>query len=489
MLSMKYLFVFISFFGAFAMCGCGGVNTPRTITYPALSEFVTSLDFMVKVNGQEVWTEKVGAGGHEDRVPQDPDKKFIPDPMEDLNVANFSCSGKQRIAITVSEDIQNYVIHPKNKHIVAEVKGREMIFCIDGPQQLYIEINALPHLAIFANPLEENIPSPDMHDVVYYEPGIHDMGDITLQSNQTIYIAGGAVVNANIRGEYVENVKILGRGCLNGNMRISSSKNVEVNGIFIRSTRGWTCTLTDCYNTVYENVKVFSYLGVYSLDGINPVSCKNVVINNCFIRTRDDCIAIKSPARVANIDTDSISITKCLLVGWQYADGVTLGFELQGGEVKNVFVRDCDIVRARGGGRTGGHSAFSIVCDGPSKVFNICFENIRVASDIEFKNLEIIITDGTLYGKGGIGSIHGVYMKDIYWENTDKPFTIQGYSSSQLVENVVFWNCYAGGKLITKPEDAEFQMEYVKAITFIPGGPFILDSFPNIDRQEGSNIP
>jgi hypothetical protein len=160
------------------------------------------------------------------------------------------------------------------------------------------------------------------------------------------------------------------------------------------------------------------------------------------------------------------------LVGWVHADGFTLGYELQGGSVKNVFVRDCDIVRAaRGIGRTGGHSAFSIVCDGFSSVFNICFENIRVASDIELKNLEIIITDGTLWGKGGIGSINGVYLKDIYWENAEKPFIIQGYDSSALVENIVFWNCYVGGKIITKPEDAGFKMEYVKDITFIPGGP------------------
>lgn len=462
------LFILVFLCLMFNSCVSSDTNTVKTVVYPPVPGLVTSPDFKVKANGQVIWTEKVGSGGYENI-----ELNFVSDHMEDLNIANFSCSGGQNISITASEDIQSYVIHPKSKHIVAEAKGREMTFCIDGPQQLYIEINALPHLAIFANPLEENVPSLDDHGVVYYEPGVHDIEEITLQSNQTIYIAGGAVVNANVRGANVENVKILGRGCLNGNMRINTSKNIEVNGIFIRhGTRGWANTLTDCYKTVYENVKVFSYLGRYSLDGINPVSCKNFIINNCFIRTRDDCIAIKSPSRVENIDTDSISVTKCLLVGWMYADGVTLGFELQGGNVKNVFVRDCDIVRARSGGRTGGHSAFSIVCDGPSKVSNICFENIRVAADIEYKNLEIIVTDGTLYGKGGIGNINGVYMKDVCWENATKPFVIKGHSS-QLIENITFWNCYVGGNLITKPEDAEFQMEFVKDITFIPGGKFI----------------
>ena len=459
------------------MSGCIDANTEKTVVYPPLPGLVTSPDFKVNVNGQDVWTEKVGVGGYERTVrpPEGYDRAdpelFTPDHMEDLNIANFSCSGKQNITITVSEDIQNYIIHPKSKHIVAKVKGNEMTFNIDAPQHLYIEINNLPHLAIFANPLEENVPSQSAQDVVFFGPGVHNVGEIQLQSNQTIYIAGGAVVNANVRGVDLENVKILGRGCLNGNLRINTSKNFEVNGIFMRSTRGWTNTITDCYKTVYDNVKVFSYLAIYSLDGINPVSCKNAVINNCFIRTRDDCIAIKTPAWVENSRTDSISVTKCLLVGWMPADGITLGFELQGGDTKNVFVRDCDIVRARGGGRTGGHSAFSIVCDGPSKVSDIYFENIRVAADIDPKNLEIIITDGSLYGEGGTGNINGVYLKDIYWENDSKPFVIKG-QQSQLIENITFENCYVGGKLLTKPEDADFQIEFVKDINFIPGGKF-----------------
>jgi hypothetical protein len=50
------------------------------------------------------------------------------------------------------------------------------------------------------------------------------------------------------------------------------------------------------------------------------------------------------------------------------------------------------------GGMTEGHSGFSIVCDGPAWVKNIRFEDIRIEKDVEFKNLEFIVTDGTLYG-------------------------------------------------------------------------------------------
>ena len=231
----KYKYFSVLFL-MFYLNGCADVNTTKTVVYPVVPGLVTSPDFKVIANGHDIWTEKIGAGGFE-RItrPGVYDKAdsqiFTYDHMEDLNVANFSCYGKQSISITASEDIKSYVIHPKNKNIVAEVKGREMTFSIDAPQQLYIEVNNLPHLAIFADPLEENIPSPDAHGVVYYGPGVHDIGEITLQSNQTIYIAAGAVVNADIRGVDVENVKIMGRGSLNGNLRINTSKNFEVKDI------------------------------------------------------------------------------------------------------------------------------------------------------------------------------------------------------------------------------------------------------------------
>jgi hypothetical protein len=425
-----------------------------TVAYPKVDTLETSPDFAVKSNGTAIWTERVGNGD-----------------MENLNVANFECSGAQTITIKASENITKYAIKPKSAGTVGKVNGRELTFTINGPQKLYVEINELPHLAIFANPLEVKTAKKGDEGVVYYEPGFHNIGQIDLKSNQTIYIAAGAVVKANIRGTNVENVKILGRGMLNGNVRISLSKNIEVDGIFMRSTNGWANTLTECRHSVYNNVKIFTYRTVWGIDGIDPVSCKDFLINDCFIRTRDDCIAIKSSAGnarnpVKDINTDSITITNNLLVGWEHADGVTLGFELQGGVVQNILVKNCDILRARGQGRTGGHAAFGIVCDGPSMVKNIRFEDIRVEGEIEYKNLELIITEGRRYGTAGPGNIVGVYLKNIRWENTSKPFVIAGVPQN-FVEDVTFDNCYLGGKLLTSMKDADFQTEFAKDIKFV----------------------
>jgi hypothetical protein len=427
----------------------------KLVTYPLPAGLQVSENYTVKVNNTPVATEQVGSGG-----------------KENLHAVNFSCAGPQVITITASAPITKYAIRPTSRSIKAQVKGRVLTFTISGPQKLYLEVNDLPDLAVFANPLEVNVPRKGDEGVIYYGPGVHNEGKLILRSNQTLYIAGGAVVNADLRGKDLSNIKILGRGILNGNVRIANSANITVDGVFIRSTNGWTNTLIDCQHTIYNNVKVFSYKSVWGIDGIDPVSCQDFTITDCFIRTRDDCISIKSMPRfgndtVKNINTDSINIANCVLVGWAHADGVTLGFELQGGLVQNVLVKNCDILASGGQGRTGGHSGFSIVCDGPSLVQNICFEDIRVENNMEYKNLELIVTEGRRYGTAGPGNIKGVYLKNISWQNANKPFVIAGVPDN-WVEGVVFDHCTLGGKRLSGFNDGDFQMEFAKDIRFIP---------------------
>jgi polygalacturonase len=337
---------------------------------------------------------------------------------------------------------------------------------IDGPQKLYIEINGLPHLAIFADPPEVNAPQPGDAGVVYFAAGAHDPGTINLQSNQTIYIAPGAIVNANVRGDSLQNVKIIGRGRLQGNVEISRTTNLEVNGVFIRNTKGWSNTLTDCHHSLYKNVKVFGYEAIYSVDGINPVSCKDFTIDDCFMRCRDDCVAIKSIDY--KLSVDSVRVVNSVMVGWANSDGVTIGYELNGGPIQNILVKNCDILYARGNGRTGGHSGFGIVSDGPAWVQNIRYEDIRVEEHVEFKNLELIISDGKLYGDDAPGHITGVYFKNIHWENPGKPFILSGFANDNAIEHITFDHCTVGGKKLTRMADAVFTTNaFVKDVKFL----------------------
>jgi hypothetical protein len=165
-------------------------------------------------------------------------------------------------------------------------------------------------------------------------------------------------------------------------------------------------------------------------------------------------VAIKAP----NYDhpVQDIYVANNIMIGFAYADGVTIGFETNAEFVRNVIVRDCDILLARGGSRVDGHSGFSIICDGPAVISNILFENIRVEKS-ELKLFELHITDGTLYGDDPPGHIRDVTIRNVEWFH-EGPIVIYGFDQNHRVQNILFENCKVAGKSLKKLQPKLFQV-------------------------------
>lgn len=77
-------------------------------------------------------------------------------------------------------------------------------------------------------------------------------------------------------------------------------------------------------------------------DGCDPESCKNVLIEDCYFDTGDDCIAIKSgrnnDGRLWNTPSENIIVRNCYMKNGH--GGVVVGSEISGG-YKNLFVENC----------------------------------------------------------------------------------------------------------------------------------------------------
>ena len=97
-----------------------------------------------------------------------------------------------------------------------------------------------------------------------------------------------------------------------------------------------------CENVTIRNLHIATH-GPNN-DGCDPESCKDVLIDNCYFDTGDDCIAIKSgrnnDGRRVNTPTENIIIRNCTMKDGH--GGITVGSEISGG-VRNLFAHDCKL--------------------------------------------------------------------------------------------------------------------------------------------------
>lgn len=113
-------------------------------------------------------------------------------------------------------------------------------------------------------------------------------------------------------------------------------KNVLIEGVTILRSPMWEVHPVLCENVTVRKIRVETH-GPNN-DGCNPESCKDVLIDECYFDTGDDCIAIKSgrneDGRRLRTPSENIIIRNCIMK--EGHGGITLGSEISGG-VRNVF--------------------------------------------------------------------------------------------------------------------------------------------------------
>ena len=438
------------------------------VKYPAIPGLETSDLYEVHVNNRSIWVEKLISDMDLAKLPEWFTREPYTKAQQEIHIANFSCQSQILVTLKVREHINSVNIRPKERDIKYITEGNIIRFSLPGPDKLYIEINKLPPLCLFGNPFEDFKPDSTSSGVKYFGPGIHETGMITLEDDDTLYIAGGAIVYGGIRVKGASNVRVMGRGILDGGFKhrsmvvLEDGNDILFDGIMIRNGRGWTNTVIHCRKVKYKNIKVISFGP--SGDGINPVGSREMEISNCFLRCTDDCIAIKSPDSTYVVN--NITIEDNTMIGYAFSDGVTIGFETNGPVVEDIVVRNCDILLSRGGSRVDGHSAFSIICDGPARIRNILYENIRIDDDV-LKLFELNITDGTAYGINPPGHIQDVHLKDIKWASR-RPIILKGFDETHRIQNVIFEDCTIGNVLLDKTWTDIFTVnEFVDNIQYV----------------------
>lgn len=117
-------------------------------------------------------------------------------------------------------------------------------------------------------------------------------------------------------------------------------RSILIDSITVINSPMWEIHPVLSENIIVQNIVIKSH-GPNN-DGCNPESSKNILIQNCYFDTGDDCIAIKSgrngDGRRINVPSENIIVRNCTMKDGH--GGVVIGSETSGG-VRNVYVENC----------------------------------------------------------------------------------------------------------------------------------------------------
>ena len=475
-----------------------------TVIHPAPATEPLSEDYAIEVNGVPVpaYCCRVSA------VPLNQVWPGYQRPLDQTELAAFAwCDTEGPVAVTVScrREIGSAGIRPLSRGIVPVVRDRRIDFALPGPGHVSVEVDGSHHaLHLFVNPPEETVPAENDPSVRYFGPGVHRPGKIVLESSQTVYVAGGAVVYGSIHARGARDIRILGRGIVDvseaergqggGAIRLEDCTDITIEGLVLRDPDVWCCSLFGCRNADIRNLKLVG-LWRYNADGIDICNSQDVRIRDCFIRAFDDCIVLKGLRWDARKGRTSyherpvrgVVVERCVV--WNdWGRALEIGAETSAPEMTDIVFRDCDIVRTT-------HIAMDIQHGDRAVVRDIRFENIRVEvddvnprprmqqtrdetyeadpNDDYRPYLLYMIIRPTRYSRDQqAGVVRNVVFKEI--SVTGKlfpPSCFRGADDEHTVAGVTIDNLRVNGQRCHGPEDARLEIHpHVADVTFVAEG-------------------
>ncbi|MBA4861015.1 right-handed parallel beta-helix repeat-containing protein [Streptomyces sp. PSKA54] len=376
---------------------------------------------------------------------------------QNSSVAMFDFSGTVEVEVTYNPGAFEKVrIRPDSYGIKPEVLGSTVRFTLDRPRNVVVQVDdkIFDCLHLLANPIEQDVPAEGDKNVMYFGPGFHTPpnGELKVPSNTTVYLAPGAVVQAFVDIQGVENSRVIGRGVLYnskwGAMLIRKCENVTIDGVTILNPRYENIRVAESQNIDIKNLRAFSHQGWG--DGIQLYCSENVTIDGCFLRTSDDSIALYTHRWDFYGDTRNITVKNCTL--WaDVAHPINIGVHGNSDTpemLENLRYENIDILDHREPQVTY-QGAIAFMVGDSNLVRDVRFDDIRVEDFRWGQLIHMRVEYNPKYNTSAGRGIENVYVKDLSYNGKNADLSmIVGLDAEHVVKDVTFENLRVNGRVI-----------------------------------------
>lgn len=318
--------------------------------------------------------------------------------------------------------------------------------------------------------------------------GTQDHSKYPLREPRTSLCAHRQLGRGLLYGENVKNVTVTGGGMLDGNglyrfkmndpvsdrreldarpdiVYITYSNNITIENINFKSSAFWTVVPLSSGNVTLRNLNL-DCMNTPNRDGIDPVDCHDMTVENCRVMAGDDGLCFKSsdPVGCYNIDVRNMMIQSL-------ASGIKFGTDTYYC-LKDAHISDCTVKNVN---RCG----VSLETVDGAAVENVVFERIDM---IDVGAPVYVVVGARNRLPRGVDTVRrsyidGVTFRDIRFEKA-YPFSytkdvreviVCGQSEEQRADNVTFERC---------------RFELAGGFETLPGAPTPIDAkYPEYDRH------
>ncbi len=218
-------------------------------------------------------------------------------------------------------------------------------------------------------------------------------------------------------------------------------KGVLIEDVTMLRSPFWTIHPLLCENVTVRGVRLIN--DGPNGDGCNPESCKNVLIENCYFDTGDDCIAIKSgrnnDGRRWGVPSENIIVRGCRMKNGH--GGVVIGSEISGG-FRNLFVEDCEMDSPQ---------LDRVICIKTSTCRGGLIENIYVRNVSVGQCKEAVLKINLLYEqnenceRGHEPTVRNVNLENVTCKESRYGVMIVGLDTGENVRDITLTDCTFDG--------------------------------------------
>lgn len=412
-----------------------------------------------------------------------------------VSYVNFSMEKEVNLEVTTNDKVDKWTILPNN-NIKTETTENSLKFSLSEPQKFVISAvieDKEQFFIISAEVPETKIPSKDDKSVLFLEPGVHQYGqawDPFVDGVKTLYVSGGAVLEATIKSKNKDGVKILGRGVLSQSFTTHAeesskeqewdsdwlgivfidSKDIEIDGIAVMSSPSYQLEFANSEDAIVNNVKLCGF-GEHNNDGIHTYG-RNILVQNSFVASNDDRICVTGLFDKENGTSDDINwdgsneLTGTPVSNIIIKDMVFWGLDNNGGDIMltwngSDYAKDVTIENVIS--LTSTNKAFIAARHGGSAdIHDLKIKNIKLYHG----NLFDVEIGGKMYQGAGGGKLRNISLENVY---LDSDFAhlgkqLMGQNKESNIDNITFKNISTNEGVITSIDQLN-----IKANEFVTG--------------------